>query len=63
MIPIVSRAAPGFRSVALGIMVSTLCACAAPNQGDPPADRRGEIIAGSLDASVQLFTDRAGGAQ
>jgi S1-C subfamily serine protease len=49
---------PGPRGIAIGLLFSALCACAAQDRGD----RRGEIIAGSLDASVQLFTDRAGGA-
>lgn len=44
--------------VAIGLLLAGLCACAAPDHGT----RRADIIAGSLDASVQLFTDRAGGA-
>ncbi len=58
MIQIVPQVVSGSRSIAIGLMLSALCACAAPDQGD----RRGDIIAASLDASVQLFTDRVDGA-
>ena len=54
MIQIVSAT----RGIGAGLLMLAMCGCAVPDQ----ADRRGEIIAASLAASVQLFTDRAGGA-
>lgn len=49
---------PGPRAGAIGLLISVLSACASPDQ----TDRRGDIIAQALDASVQLFTDRIDGA-
>lgn len=45
------------RALGLGLLILALGACAA---ADRPT-QRGDVIAGSLDASVQIFTDRMDG--
>ncbi len=51
------------RSGACGLMILTLAACVTSQSHNAPATgSRADLVAGSLDSSVQLFTDRMGGA-